>query len=182
MWRNILSWMLAAIVLTACNQSKTETLSNQSNVIMYETAISVESARPDWVKNIDSYRMITNLFDKVQREELIAYSPYGDLNTPMKWEQILFQMDALNDTVETVDAESNVVNQIVVEGKLNLSEIQGIIFIEEWSQEVESGKIVKEVLGVAPVRYDNSAVGEEVRKSIVFVCYFTEKKPPLFPN
>lgn len=178
----ILPLLLVASMFAGCSKEKTESLSNQSNVIMYETVLSTDIARLEWVKNIDSKRMITSIFDRVKSGELNAYNPYGDLSTPIKWENVLFQMDALNDTIEEIDPQTNETTSKVVQHEMSLSEIQGIVFIEEWSQETGSGRIVKDVLGVAPVRYFNPGNGEEIRKSIVFVCYFTEKKPPLFEN
>lgn len=174
--------LIVSGLMISCGKDNTESLSNQSNVIMYETVLSTDIAKLEWVKNIDSRRMITSIFDKVKSGELKAYNPYGDLKEPIRWENVLFQMDALNDTIEEVDPQTNETKSRIIQHEMSLSEIQGIIFIEEWSQETGSGRIVKDVLGVAPVRYFNPGNGEEIRKSIVFVCYFTDKKPPLFEN
>lgn len=149
---------------------------------MYETVLSPELAKVDWVKNIDSRKWMDLLFDKVNKGELIAYSPYGDLETPMTWDDVLFQMDALNDTVITEDPETQEPKTQIIENKMQMSEIKGVIFIEDWSMNSEDGRISKEILGVAPIRYYPVGISEEPRKSIVFVCYFTENKPPLFEN
>lgn len=170
------------LVGSGCSKQKSESLSNNSSIIIYETVLSPELAKVEWVKNIDSRKWIDLVFSKVENGELIAYSPYGDLQTPMSWEDVLFQMDALNDTVYLDDPASGEAKQEIIENKLQIAEIKGVIFIEDWSLDSESGRINKEILGIAPVRYYATGIGEEPRKSIVFVCYFTENKPPLFEN
>jgi hypothetical protein len=170
------------LFFSSCDQKKTESLSNNSSIIIYETVLSPELAKVEWVKNIDSRKWMESVFSKVENGELIAYSPYGDLETAMTWEDILFQMDALNDTVETEDPETKVIQQQIIVNKIHYSEIKGVLFIEDWRLNPDDGRIEKEILGIAPIRYYAVGIGEETRKSIVFACYFTDNKPPLFEN
>jgi hypothetical protein len=180
---------LSILMITSCtnkadNQSD-ESLANKNETVIYEVSIELNPETPNWMGNIDKKKLVTKLFSQVENGELDAYGFIDDpQGKTISWDDVLFSMDAKNDTLSILNAETGVYEQKVVKGSLHLNEIKGLIFIEEWSFGTKD-EIKKEVLGIAPVRYFYGAsdtLKETPKKRIPFVAYYGNKKPALLEN
>ena len=166
-------------------QADTQSLARSNETVIYEVSIEINPESPNWMGNIDNRKLITELFSQVENGELAAYSALrGAKGGTISWEDILYSLDAVNDTVQVMSVETGEMETLIIEGQLSLNEIKGLIFIEEWSL-MGNAQIVKEVLGVAPVRYIYSVldtIGQKPTKSIPFVAYYGHNKPELFES
>ena len=182
-------YLISILFLFACsepvkNDSNVETLAKLDKTVIYEVSLEVEPDFANWMGNINQQKLVKNLFNNVKNNKLIAYDPMRVAeNIIYTWDDIKDAMGAINDTLDILNTETNLYEQHVVEGKINLNEIKAIIFIEEWNMTKE-GKIEKEVLGLAPVRIFLHAIGDSIvtRKRIVFASFFGDKKPPIFSD
>lgn len=77
-------------------------------------------------------------------------------------------------SINAMDENGNASQQTVLQ-QYDLSELKGIIFIEDWYYNKNSGCLSKTVTGFAPVRYYEDENGRSL-KSIPFVFYTGEKK------
>ncbi len=178
----VLCFVALLALMSACQSNDIESAMNKSQVIIYETQIRDVQNNIDWVKYIDSRFIVKDLFDRIENGSLVAYHPYANPGEESKydWSDILRKMDANSDTIQVFNEESKEYSMDILTRQLELSEIKSLIFIEEWFFEKSTGKIVKEVLGIAPVRFEY--FGEQVHKSVLFVAYFGDKMPPLFES
>ncbi len=169
----------------ASKKSEVETLAKLDKTVIYEVSLEVDPEFTNWMGNINRKKLIENLFDDVKNNRLEAYFPMSSsVEQKMSWIDVEKAMDALNDTLDILNTETDSYEQHVVEGEMFMNEIKGVIFIEEWNM-TPAGKIEKNVLGLAPVRYYSQEFGQDsivTRKKIVFVSYFGDKKPPLFED
>jgi hypothetical protein len=76
--------------------------------------------------------------------------------------------------VNRLDESGNEITETVLQ-KFDVSELHGIIFIEDWFYNSNTGFLSKSVTGFAPVRYYEDENGNAL-KSIPFVCYTGQKK------
>ncbi|MCF8371475.1 MAG: hypothetical protein K9H64_07625 [Bacteroidales bacterium] len=187
---------IAILMLVSCNNkadkpSADESLAKTNQTVIYEVSLELDPEAPNWMGNIDQKKLVTKLFSQVENGELDAY---GFLDDPQKetidWQDVLLTMDAINDTMTILDVETGVTETKIIQNELRLNEIKALIFIEEWSLDGD-GKISKEVLGIAPVRYIfdtpddapyHDTLVSKVRKRIPFVAYYGNKKPVLVEN
>ncbi len=182
--------IIALIALFGCTDKdnvKSDSLAKNIKTISYEVSLEIEADKPEWMANLNKQKLIGDLFDRVKNNELSAYDPfYFKAEAPISWQEIRANMGAGADTTEVLDLNTGEMTLRVVDVEIDLTEIKSLIFIEEWST-TALGAIQKNVLGVAPVRHYARNSMEELNeqsrlKRIAFVCYFSDKKPPLFSN
>lgn len=185
--RDFLFFIVIALTLTACNSNSGEKQTNESlaksdRTVIYEVLLDIDPEFTNWMGNIDRKKMLQNIFDQVENGDLDAYEPFSDLKeSKMSWSDVEFKFGG-SDTMNVLDPKTGEYIQRIIHSQVNLSEILGIIFIEEWNLD-SNNNLVKEVLGMAPVRYHTTVLddGEVIeKKRIIFVTYFGEKKPALF--
>jgi hypothetical protein len=184
----LLCSLVLSLAFTACkdkDNGNSESLAKSTQTITYELPLKIEADKPEWMSGLDRQKLMKGLFEKVENNELVAYDPFDlQVETILTWENIRENMGALEDTVEALDSESGKMKKVVVEGRMFFNEIGSMIFIEEWSVD-ENGAIHKEVLGVGPVRHYYRSEADKLTedqplKKIAFICYFSDKRPPLF--
>ncbi len=168
--------------MSSCKDAALESAMASSQVVIYETQILDVEKNIEWMAHVDHRALVSDLFERIEHGSLAAYFPYDDPGekSALTWDAILRAMDAVNDTIMFQHPETGDFSEEIVEKRLELSSIKALVFIEEWFISPTNGAIVKEVLGIAPVRFEY--YGEQVHKSIVFVTYYGEKRPPLFES
>jgi len=174
-----LIFLFAACSTPKNDEPKTDSLAKSSKTVVYEVSLEVDNDFLNWMGNIDQEKLIKSIFNDVENNKQTAYAPMTNEKTT--WDEIMKNMGAFNDTIDIFNPETKKYEQNVIESGIQLNEIKGIIFIEEWNLNNE-GHISKEVLGIAPVRYFSNNIGDTIveRKRIVFVTYYGDKKPPIF--
>ena len=185
-----LNLFIAALLVSlgACSPKEQKpadnvSLAKSSQTVIYEVSLEIDSDKPNWMGNIDRKKFLTQLFNQVKDGSLPAFRLMDNPSTanPISWDGVLSAMDAANDTIHQLDVETGEENVKIIKGELHLSEIRGIIFIEEWSINAY-GVIEKEVLGVAPLRFFSSGDDSVRQKRVPFVAYYGDNRPELFEN
>ncbi len=163
------------------NEIEPDSLAKSTKTVIYEVSLEVDADFTNWMGNIDQKKLIESIFNDVRNNRLTAYEPMS--NTETTWAEIKTVMGVYIDTIDILNTETNKYETEIIESGIHLNEIKGIIFIEEWNLNT-SGRIDKEVLGIAPVRYFANNLGDTIidKKRIVFVTYFGAEKPPIFED
>ncbi len=179
-----------SLILASCSGNNDAQLQNQSlaksdETVIYEVSLEIDPEASNWMGNIDQKKLLKNIFSKIEKGEIPAYGamsdPFGD---EIGWNEILSAMDASIDTVDVMDSQTSEWKQKITEGKLRLSEIKSLIFVEEWSLDKE-GILQKKVLGIAPIRHyfaASDSLRSFPKKRIPFIAYFGDKRPELFES
>jgi hypothetical protein len=137
-----------------------------------------DTVSPEFVKNIDKNRLRQLLIDYALSGKVKLWNA-ANTETELTKEVIIRNLGQTNDTILIEDPESGKVNQQVLTIDYNLSEIESIVFVEDWYYDPATFTIKKVITGIGPVRYYTKEDGEEA-KSIVFVMYFGKEKTRIF--
>jgi hypothetical protein len=137
-----------------------------------------DTVSPEFVKNIDKNRLRQLLIDYALSGKVKLWNA-ANTETELTKEVIIRNLGQTNDTILIEDPESGKVNQQVLTIEYNLSEIESIVFVEDWYYDPATFAIKKLITGIGPVRYYTKEDGEEA-KSIVFVMYFGKEKTRIF--
>ncbi len=87
--------------------------------------------------------------------------------------QIEIRLGQRKRDIVIVDVENGNEKTIEINDEINPDEIKSVIFIEDWYFDEKSLRIVKKVIGIAPVLYVNKSEQEgEFTKTIPYVLYF----------
>ena len=185
--RNMILSSILILFLFSCKNEKSsdnnmDSLAKSDKTVIYEVLLDTDPEFTNWMGNIDRKKLIQNIFNAVKQGDLDAYDPLSPPGeTILSWDEISEKF-GVNDTISVMNAETGEWELQIIEADISLSEVRGIIFIEEWSLD-ENMSLIKQVLGIAPVRYYNSLLenGELIqKKKILFVTYFGEKMPQIF--
>jgi len=175
----IFSFVFLVIAVSCNKEDNGSSLERKDKTVIYEVDLSLDPELPNWMGNIDSGKFIEMLLEKVKSGKLTAYSPLTVKPSPLTWNDIEFTLGVRTDSIEMTDPETGKVSWKVERNEINTNEIKRLIFIEEWSFDESNLQFNKKILGLAPVRVFYKEGYDTELKSIAFVVYFGEKKPPV---
>ncbi|MCX6256306.1 MAG: hypothetical protein NTW49_00130 [Bacteroidia bacterium] len=175
-------FIITLVIIVSCSKSRDNNiLINADRTVIYEVDLKVDPENVNWMKNLDRIPFLEDIINKIKSGKLQPYDPlFTNEPTLLTWDQVQHRLGFSRDTITTQEQESGELNKKVIEHNYSLEEITRMIFIEEWHYDPNSMNFEKKVLGLAPVREFEKEPGEPKVKSIVFVVYFTDKKPPIF--
>ncbi|PKP19383.1 MAG: hypothetical protein CVU05_11470 [Bacteroidetes bacterium HGW-Bacteroidetes-21] len=122
---------------------------------------------------LDYKRLYSVLSDMAIKGSIDVFSP-GDCNTKLTIETIKERLGESEDLEEVVN-EDGLPETKSVKTFYDITELQGIIFIEDWFYSTRSGCFSKKVNGFGPVRYYRDANGNML-KSIPYIFFTGTKK------
>lgn len=179
----VLIFLSGLFLFVSCKPEKNspDDLIRHDNTIIYETKIIPEGENYNWMGNLNRTKLLEKILEQIKSGQLKAYDPFFfDKDKPLAWDEVEKNLGSFTDTLDVASTETNEIQQKVVHEDYDLSEIKSLIFIEEWYFD-EQNHLQKNLLGLAPVRH--IVKSENVSsKRIAFVCYFSDKTPPLFAN
>ncbi len=119
------------------------------------------------------------LFEGIRKGDLTAYSTKGEdeFETPITYDQVLEEMDALADTVSVKQADGTFKNQ-VIEGEIHPDEIKQIMVKEVWFFDRKYSILSVRVLGLCPIREytKEGGDGNRVVRKATFWIYFPQAR------
>gem|GEM_PF-4123515 len=149
------------------NQNASEILAEN---IIYE--INFSENRSDF-RYLDYKRFFSWLVNSALNKKIHVFAP-DNPNSEFRPEEIKSRLGEQLVNVSDQDNSGNIVTSTAIQ-KFNIEELTGIIFIEDWYFDINTGSISKKVLGFAPVRHYEDENGNML-KSIPFVYYTGTKK------
>jgi hypothetical protein len=124
-------------------------------------------------RRLDTDRFYTWLTSMAVNNKIQVFPPDNHSNV-LSTETIKQRLGEGEIKVNRLDESGNEITETVLQ-KFDVSELHGIIFIEDWFYNSNTGFLSKSVTGFAPVRYYEDENGNAL-KSIPFVCYTGQKK------
>ncbi|TLX70962.1 gliding motility protein GldN [Labilibacter sediminis] len=133
------------------------------------------------ISNMDGrYSLIQLLMQGIQYEGLTAYSTkYEDeFKVEMTYEQVMYEMGAVGDTMEVRQADGTYQTEIVA-GELRPEEVKQLLVKEVWFFDRNYSRLDVRILGICPIREYAKSTGEgqeEISKKQTFWIYFPQAR------
>ncbi len=122
------------------------------------------------------YSLIDLLIYGIRYEGLTAYSPNtpDEFQTVLTPEQVDFAMGSVNDTSYVKNAETGELEQKVIGGEIQSTDIKQVMLKEIWFFDRKYSRMDVRIIGLCPIREYATEDGQGIRKSQTFWIYFPE--------
>ncbi len=143
--------------------------------VAYEVSL-INADNPEFLENIHVKRLANLLVGKAICGNTQCYSfSFRDSLMPKTMDEVLNLLGKEVSCYEEENTATGGVDTICVDKDIDVGEIGGVAFIEDWYLDESTMEIIKEVKGIAPVRVFYHDNGEDTQtqlvKSIPFVMY-----------
>ncbi|MCF6366168.1 MAG: ankyrin repeat domain-containing protein [Bacteroidales bacterium] len=151
---------------------------NKNNInpdINFQLSKYEKEEAPFW-SSFSKQKIVKSVLNKVLSGKIDAYDFYTGQKLKIT---DIYERFGANEEIEVWDYDYNTGDEIVIKYKKEIypDEIKSVIFIEDWYLDKKTLQIVKNVIGIAPVRryenYEESDIPES-EVSIPFVVYFKD--------
>ena len=143
------------------------------------TEFSLEDTiNPIFTHNLNKEKLVILLTDYAKSGKIKVWDPV-DFTKELNIDDINKVLGKAADTIIIEDPETGATAQKVINKEIDLSEIQSIVFVEDWYYDPSTFAIKKEITGIGPVRYYIKEDGEII-KNIAFMLYFGKEKTKIF--
>jgi len=166
------------IVWTGCRHNPEKDFTVITKRIQYD--VPIKSPNPDfdwWVQNIEGSQreeFVHMILDAAYTGKVRTYDYFNHPLTPEQVRQIGYHRDTI--TVQRPTAPYALFDT-VIEQKLDPNLITRIRFLEEWTIDKKHFRIMKNILGIAPLIENYSEKGE-LRGYMPLFWIYTDKRYP----
>jgi gliding motility associated protien GldN len=120
----------------------------------------------------------------IENEGIRAYATDDWLNefkVPMTKEGIDFAFDALPDTQQVLNVNTNILEEVVIPGERHTDEIKKFLIKEKWYFDKQHSTMQVQIIGICPIRVyfrkdDNGMPTEDIRQTPTFWVYYPEAR------
>ncbi len=146
-----------------------------ANDVAYEVSL-VNEENPEFLDGIQVKQVAKTIIEKAICGNVTSYSfAYRDTLLLRTLDEVKQSLGQETICYNEEDAEGNETDTVCVEKDIDIKEITGLAFIEDWYLNDSTMEIVKDVKAIAPVRsyyhYTEDNSEPELVKSIPFVMY-----------
>jgi hypothetical protein len=170
--------VIMVVGLAACQHSLKSDLTIITQRIQYDVPIKSPNPEYDWwVQNIEGSQredFVNMIFEAAYSGKVRTYDYFNHPLTPEQVRQIGYRRDTI--TMQR-PVPPYTLFDTVIEAKLDLRLITRIRFLEEWTIDKKHFKIVKNILGIAPLMENYSENGE-LRGYMPLFWIYTDKRYP----
>ncbi|MCQ2959195.1 MAG: hypothetical protein MJ198_03285 [Bacteroidales bacterium] len=142
--------------------------------VAYEVPLTNEN-NPEFLEDMHVKQVVKTIVEKATCGNVDCYSfAYRDTLIPRSLEEVKISLGKETICYDTEIDETYETDTLCIDKEIDLKEITGLAFIEDWYINDSTMEILKEVKAIAPVRtyYHNSDdTQSELVKSIPFVMY-----------
>ncbi len=145
--------------------------------VIYEFNLE-DTINPSFIKNLDNNKITRLLIDFAVSGKTKLWNPMN-IDHELSAEEIRKNLGQAIDTTYIEDPETGKSEQKIQKQEINPSEIQSIVFVEDWYYDPSTFAIKKVIKGIGPVRHYLKTDGE-MAKTVVFMMYLGNEKTKIF--
>ncbi len=131
---------------------------------------------PEWLQDLNPKRFIQILLDNIYNKKVIAFD-YFDQKKQLTEKEVKENLGETAKIYSIENKKTETYDTLRLTTKIDLEEVQSVLFIEDWYIDWNTLHIFKQVKSIAPIRtYLTSHDGyeDEIEKKIVFLVHLKE--------
>lgn len=149
-------------------------LTRLASDVAYEVSL-VNEENPEFLDDIQVKQVVKTIIEKAICGNVDCYSfAYRDSLIPRNLDEVKKSLGKEVICYDTENTETYETDTLCIDKDIDLKEITGLAFIEDWYINDSTMEIIKDVKGIAPVRtyyHNTDDTQSELVKSIPFVMY-----------